>query len=126
MKNYMEHKGYMGKISYSQEDHVFFGTVVGINDLITFEGDSADALASAFKEAVDDYLEICKRNAKQPDKSFRGQFNVRIDPELHRKIASESEVLDISLNQFVEVALRKYAEGEWEKSDAMPKRRKSG
>ncbi len=126
MKNYMEHKGYMGKISYSQEDHVFFGTVVGINDLITFEGESVDELVSSFQEAVDDYLEVCARHSKQPDKSFKGQFNIRIDPELHRKIALESAILNISLNQFVEIALRQYAESECGKPAVIPQKRKSG
>ena len=103
-KDYLEYKGYIGKIHYSQEDEVFFGTIFGIDDLVTFEGESVQELKNAFEEAVDSYLEMCEEIGKEPDKTYRGLFNVRIDPELHKQIAMEAVKRGISLNQFVETA----------------------
>jgi predicted HicB family RNase H-like nuclease len=106
MKDYMEYKGYAGKISYCQEDQVFYGTILGINDLITFEGKSVEELILSFKEAIEDYLEMCKKHSKEPEKTYKGQFNVRINPDLHKDIALKSAMQNISLNQYVENALK--------------------
>ena len=105
MENCMEYKGYTGKISYSAEDEVFYGTIHGINDLVTFEGDSVEELKHAFHESVDEYLAMCEKLQKVPEKAYKGQFNVRIDPELHKAIALKAAQLNMSLNQFVEISL---------------------
>jgi len=65
----MEYKGYYANPRYSAEDHLFWGKLEGISDSIAFEGTTVDELKNAFLEAVDDYLETCKRNnmvAKTP------------------------------------------------------------
>ena len=108
MKTYLEYKGYIGTVALSVEDRCFFGKIQGINDLITFEGDSVDALEAAFREAVDDYLSFCEECHIEPDKAYKGQFNVRVSPELHKKIATEAIKNDISLNQMVEKAISSY------------------
>lgn len=105
MKNLMEYKGYYAKIEYSARDEVFFGTIEGINDTISFEGVNTTELKKAFHEAVEDYLDMCKRHGKEPQKSYKGSFNVRIDPELHKKAAIEAMSKGTSLNQFVESAI---------------------
>lgn len=105
MKNLMEYKGYYAKIQYSAKDEVFFGTIEGINDIISFEGVSTDELKTAFCEAVEDYLDMCKRYGKEPQKTYKGSFNVRIDPELHKKAAIQAMSKGTSLNQFVESAI---------------------
>lgn len=108
MKNFFEYKGYRGTVSFSAEDRVFFGTIHGINDLVTFEGESVNELETAFCEAVDDYLDICARFGKTPEKAYKGQFNVRISPELHRECAMRAIEEDVSMNQLVENALTRY------------------
>jgi predicted HicB family RNase H-like nuclease len=108
MKDYLEYKGYNAKISYSQEDDVLFGNIYGINDLVTFEGETITEIKNAFYEAVDDYLDMCSRIGKEPEKSYKGQFNVRISPQLHKDIAKRSVQSGISLNQYVEEALKEY------------------
>lgn len=115
MKNYLEYKGYIGTIEVSVEDMVIFGTVHGINDLITFEAENLPDLETAFKEAVDEYLELCERHNKTPDKAYKGQFNVRIDSELHRRIALNATKQNISLNQYVEKALVEYSDENYTK-----------
>lgn len=106
MSNVMMYKGYDGLIQYSAEDRLFFGVVQGVSDKITFEGESVEELENDFHEAVDDYLAFCKKIGKEPDKVYRGTFNVRIAPELHKAACLQAGRQGISLNQFVEDAIR--------------------
>ena len=57
MSDMLDYKGYNGTVEYSTADNVLFGRVVGIKGLISYEGDSVQALKEDFKNAVDDYLE---------------------------------------------------------------------
>lgn len=105
MKNVLEYKGYLGSVEFSADDEVFFGKITGIRDLVTFEGDSVTKLKKAFKDAVDDYIITCKHIGKDPDKEFKGSFNVRVKPKVHRLAVMKSAALKMSLNQFVEKAI---------------------
>ena len=108
MKNFMEYRGFYGSVEFSDEDNVFFGRLIGINDRILFEGDSVTNLRNNFKEAVDDYFEICKNMGKEPERVYKGTFNVRIAPTLHRDLSIYSETHGMSLNSTVEEAIRSY------------------
>jgi predicted HicB family RNase H-like nuclease len=110
MKDVIKYGNHSGSVYFSAEDQVFFGRIEGIDDLVTFEGKSVDELMAAFQEAVEDYIALCEKVGKPAHKSYKGSFNVRIDPELHKKAASLSTDLGISLNQFVEEAIEKYLE----------------
>jgi len=81
---------FIGSVHYSTEDELFFGRLEGIDDLVTFEGKCVDELKKSFREAVDDYLEICKSTGNSPQKSNEGCFNIRINPDLHKKAANKS------------------------------------
>lgn len=105
MSDVMTYKGYIGTVRYSAEDEVFHGKIEAINDLIAYEGNSVKKLKEAFREAVDDYLETCKKMGRDPQKPFKGSFNVRIPSDLHRKAAKKATMMGISLNQFVQKAL---------------------
>lgn len=105
MENHLEYKGYIGSVSFSAADEVFFGKVQGISDLITFEGQSVKELKKSFKVAVDDYLETCAALGKAPNKTFKGTFNVRLTAELHQQAAAAASQKSISLNDFVKKAI---------------------
>lgn len=105
MKNYLEHKGYVGTVEFSADVKIFFGKIQGITDLVTFEGTSVEELATSFEEAVTDYLETCKALNKNPDKVFKGSFNVRIPQELHQKTAILASKKGLNLNEVVKEAL---------------------
>ena len=92
-------------MNYSAEDNVFFGKIEFINDLVTFEATDVDGLKRAFEEAVDHYLEQSKKYHREPQKAFKGRFNVRIQPELHKKASLIAAKMQISLNKFVEQAI---------------------
>ena len=51
-----------------------------------------------FYAAVDDYLEFCKEVGKDPEREYKGTFNVRISPELHKKLALRAFKDGCSLN----------------------------
>jgi len=106
----MEYKGYTAQVVFSPEDKVLVGKIIGIVDSITFEALSVPELEQEFKNAVDDYLEFCEEVGKSPDKPYKGQFNVRIDPSLHRQMAIKATLNGTSLNQEVENAIREYLE----------------
>ena len=103
--NLLKYKDFYGSVEYSAADECFFGKIIGTADLVTFEGESVDSLKMAFAEAVEDYIVLCKEAGKEPQKSFKGTFNIRISPELHREAAVIASKEGISLNAFVERAI---------------------
>lgn len=111
MKDMMKYKGYFGSIEYSDEDGVFFGEIEFIRALVTFEGKSVESLREAFKEAVDDYLDMCEQNGMTPEKPFKGSFNVRTGSELHQRAATYAQNKETTLNQLVVAALEQYLDG---------------
>ena len=57
---------------------------------------------------MNDYLILCDETGKDPHKSYKGSFNIRIDPALHKKAVIQSVAKGISLNQFVEEAIHQF------------------
>lgn len=110
-KNVMEYKGYHTIIEFDVETFVLRGKIEGINDFVNFESDDIKNVESEFHAAVDDYLEFCNEVGKEPDKEYKGSFNVRIHPELHKKIAIIASQNGESLNNTVEKAIQAYVEG---------------
>ena len=108
MNNTMEYKGYVGTIEFSEEDCLLFGQVLGIKSLISYEGSTAKELLEDFHTAVDDYLEVCSANGMEPERSYKGSFNVRVNPELHKEAAIRALAEGISLNSLVERAISGY------------------
>ena len=106
MNNYMHYKGYTGSVEFSEKDAVLHGKVVGIKSVISFEGDSVSSITEDFHNAVDEYLEFCAKNDNPPEKPFKGSFNIRIGSDLHRKAALTAGARGVSLNTFVEDAIR--------------------
>ena len=104
--NYLHYKNYTGSVELSEEDGVFHGKVVGIKALISFEGNSVNAIIKDFHDAIDEYFDFCVKNGKEPEKPFKGSFNVRIGTDLHRKLALAAAARGVSLNTLVEDAIR--------------------
>ena len=108
MSNTMEYKGYLGSVEFSETDGVFFGKVLGIRSLLSYEGTTAKELVEDFHGAVDDYLELCTAQGIQPEKAYKGSFNVRVSPELHRQAAIYAQTDPLTLNGVVEKALQTF------------------
>ena len=107
MKNLIEYKDYVGSVEFSQEDELFYGKIQGIRALISYEGTNAAELIKDFHAAVDDYLELCQKEGKEPEKAYKGSFNIRVSPDLHKRIAVYAMEHDITLNSFVEQSVEK-------------------
>ena len=105
MTDKLQHKDFIGSVHFSSEDEVFFGRIEGINDLVTFEGSTVEKLKRAFREAVEDYLVLCSETGKEVFKSFKGTFNVRLNPDLHSKAFEHATLEGKTLNQFVKEAI---------------------
>ncbi len=56
----MRYKGYFGQVTYDDEHKIFHGEVVGLKDLITFQGATVKELEKAFRDSINDYLTWCK------------------------------------------------------------------
>ncbi|HEY5259961.1 MAG TPA: type II toxin-antitoxin system HicB family antitoxin [Rhabdochlamydiaceae bacterium] len=67
MANMMKYNGYIGHVEYDDEAKIFHGKVVGIKDVITFQGKSVKELDQAFEDSVNDYLDFCKKRGEKPD-----------------------------------------------------------
>ena len=105
MKNMMEYKGYHAKIEYSGTDKIFCGQIDGISDLVLFEGESVTELRDSFINAVDFYIEKCKETGKEPQKPYKGTFNIRISPDLHKRAVMLAASKNTTLNKFVQQAI---------------------
>jgi len=103
---YLDYKGYTGSIEYSGEDNLLFGKALGIRGLISYEGTTGQELETDFREAINTYLEDCTNNGVQPEKPFKGSFNVRIPSSLHQRAALLAMEAKVSLNNFVAEAIR--------------------
>jgi predicted HicB family RNase H-like nuclease len=101
----IEYRGYHGVFEFDASIDAFHGRVVGLQDVVTFEGRSLDELRREMAESVEDYLELCAEVGKNPERPFRGEFLVRTTPEVHRAAAVEAEASGMSLNAWVEAAI---------------------
>lgn len=106
MNNTMEYKGYLGNVEFSEEDALFYGKVLGIRALISYEGANATELVADFHGAVDVYLELCAQYGTEPEKAYKGSFNVRISPELHKQAVIAAMSHNMSLNSFLETSIQ--------------------
>ena len=97
----MEYKGYKAQIKYDNEARIFHGEVLGIRDVITFQGTCVGELETAFIDSVDDYLDFCRERGEKPDKPFSGKFMLRINPEIHQQISQRSKEEEKSMNEWI-------------------------
>ena len=103
---------YQGAVTY--EDGRLVIQILHIEDTITTECDSAAQAQAAFEELVKDYVDTCEQVGKEPSKPFKGSFNVRVSPVLHKAAAMAAAEQGESLNSYVGRALERLIEQEKE------------
>lgn len=106
MSSLLSYKNYNGTVEYSKEDSCLYGKVIGLKSLISYEGDSVQELEGDFQSMIDEYLKDCEERGIQPEQPYKGTFNVRISPELHRTVAMYAMEHGKSLNAAVEEAIK--------------------
>ena len=97
----VKYKGYEGSVEIDLEQNVCRGKILFINDLVTYEAADIKSIQKEFESAVDDYLETCRQLGRSPNKSYKGSFNVRIPPDVHRQAAMTAYRHGLSLNDYV-------------------------
>jgi predicted HicB family RNase H-like nuclease len=97
----MQYKDYSGHVVFDDEQGIFHGEVLGLRDVVTFQGKSVAELRKAFRESVDDYLDFCSQRGEEPEKPVSGRFVLRVSPELHRRMLAQAKRSGKSLNAWV-------------------------
>ena len=110
-RNVLEYKRYRTVVEIDFETSKFHGKIEGIKDFVNFVADSIDDVVSEFHKAVDDYLALCDELGVEPEKEYRGKFNVRVKPQIHRDLAMKAVEENKSLNLVVEEAISAYLYG---------------
>jgi predicted HicB family RNase H-like nuclease len=106
--NILKYKDYEGTCEIDIENDVCHGKLLFIDDLVTYEAETPKQLKKEFEAAVDDYIETCADLGIELKKPLKGQFNVRISPELHKTAVQRSYLDNVSLNEVVKRALEVY------------------
>lgn len=96
---------YEARVAFDDEASVFFGEVMHLRDVITFQGTSVDELRTAFVDSVEDYLEFCREKGEEPEKPYSGKFLLRVEPDEHRQFARAADRAGLSLNTWARQAL---------------------
>jgi predicted HicB family RNase H-like nuclease len=105
MKNQLHYLGYTGSVAFSEEDGVFHGKVLGVGDLISYEGESVQGLTRDFRESVDEYLAFCKESGREPDAPFQSPYPLRLRPDLRQKAEMAACDAGLSFSEYVESLL---------------------
>ena len=108
MGQLLEYKGYHTTVTYDSDDDFLVGKIIGITDVIAFHAYDINEFKEMFHRSVDDYLDFCKENNKVPDKEYKGVFNVRVTPALHKQLVLKAESLGETLNSAVVHAITNY------------------
>lgn len=104
----LSYKGYEGTVEVDVENGVCRGKLLFVKDLITYVSETPKGLKAAFEESVDDYLETCQELGREPQRPFRGAFNVRVPPDMHRAAAVRAARDEVTLNEIMVRALDCY------------------
>jgi predicted HicB family RNase H-like nuclease len=100
MINTMVYKGYTARVEFDPRDEIFVGRVLGIEDRITFHGETVAKLRAGFRSAIDHYLADCTAQGRSPQRPYSGKILLRLPPEVHARVAMLAEAKGKSLNQW--------------------------
>lgn len=101
----LSYKGYTAGVEFSAEDGLLIGRVLNIEGLIMFSAGSVIDLVSEFHAAIDSYIASCTADKVDPQKPYKGTFNVRIGSDNHRSAANIANSLGMSLNEFIRLSV---------------------
>jgi predicted HicB family RNase H-like nuclease len=108
MRNTLNYKGYTGSVTFDADDKIFHGRVLGLSSaLIGFEGATVFEIEKDFQNAVDDYIDMCAKQGKEPEKPFKGSFNIRLNPDLHERLVINAANKGMTLNGYIKTVLEK-------------------
>jgi len=101
----IEYKGYIGIVEFDPEIDSFHGAVINTNDVITFYGTSVAELREEMRKSVEEYLEFCREQGREPEQPFSGKLIIQTSPELHRRVALEAARRHVNMNIYIQKVL---------------------
>ena len=60
------HKGYHGTIKVDTKDYSLFGTILFIDEEISYSGETFADLEENFRQAVEKHIQSCKEKGQEP------------------------------------------------------------
>jgi predicted HicB family RNase H-like nuclease len=70
----MKYKEYVAQVTFDSDAKIFHGEVMGLQDVVTFQGTTMKELEKAFKDSVDDYLKWCEERGEMPENDSRAVY----------------------------------------------------
>lgn len=95
----VSYKGYQASVEF--DDGRLFVKVLHIDDLLIAQCDAASEAQKAAEDLIDAYIEDCAAAGREPMKPFKGTFNVRLSPEVHRRAAMSAAEEGQTLNAWI-------------------------
>jgi len=105
--NTMKYKGYTALIEFSDEDGCLVGKVIGINDVVVFDGNTVEEIRTVFHEMIDHYIWACAEAGREPNKPA-SEIMVPVSPELYAKVSRRAEYDGVPVQKAMETALQKF------------------
>jgi len=105
MSDLLKYKGFSARVDFSADGETFNGRVLGIEDTVKFEGSSVRELKKSMKDAVEAYIEKCRRKGRDAKKTYSGKLLFRLSSELHAAIADTAASNGQSINEWGRDAL---------------------
>lgn len=103
----INHGTYIARVDFDQDLEMFSGQVINLSTPVTFMAGDAANLKKEFKNSIDAYLDICRENGIEPEKTYSGKFVLRAGAELHQRAAMAAARANKSLNRWLIEAIEK-------------------
>ena len=100
---------YTYRVTWSEDDQEYLGQCAEFASL-SWLAPTPEAALAGIRQVVADVIEDLKATGEEvPEpisvKSFSGKFMVRVQPDLHRRLALEAAEAGVSLNRLASVKL---------------------
>ncbi|MDR2573302.1 MAG: type II toxin-antitoxin system HicB family antitoxin [Desulfovibrio sp.] len=111
--NTMQYKDYTALIEFSGEDGCLIGKVLGIRDMIVFDGNTVDEIRKNFHDMIDHYIAACSKAGREPNNPV-SEVMIPVSPSLYAKIAKKAEYDGVPVHTVMETALQRFVQHAWE------------
>ena len=68
----LHHKGFSSTPEYSVKDRIIYGRLDNVSDYVFYQGDTPAEAEEAFRNVVEDYLDVCRDEGREPEGRQRG------------------------------------------------------
>ena len=99
--NAFRHRGYASVPEIDVDSQLIHGRVMGLRDVIHYEGRTVEEAYAHFVELVDFYIASCEADGAEPETPFSGKLALRTTPETHRLIERAAASVGMSTNEWM-------------------------